>query len=87
TSGYMLYKRIGNFPGVAAAGYIFPTFALTYGLVFVTIFFFRFDYSRFQAAASFIQSTFWYFGLSLATRQMDSYRLAIIPGGDVDRLE
>lgn len=31
TSGYMLYKRIGNFPSVAAAGYIFPTFALTYG--------------------------------------------------------
>lgn len=87
TCGYFFYKRIGNFPGVAAAGYILPTFALTYGLVFVTIFFFRFDYSRFQAAASFIQSTLWYFGLSLATRRLDSYRLAIIPGGDVDRLE
>ncbi|MER9546237.1 sugar transferase [Mesorhizobium sp. M0437] len=87
TTGYFLYKRIGNFPGVAAAGYILPTFALTYGLVFVTIFFFRFDYSRFQAAASFTQSTLWYFGLSLATRRLDAYRLAIIPGGDVDRLE
>ncbi|MER9776520.1 sugar transferase [Mesorhizobium sp. M0220] len=87
TSGYMLYKRIGNFPGVAAAGYILPTFALTYGLVFATIFFFRFDYSRFQAAASFIQSTLWYFGLGLATRRLDPYRLAIIPGGDVDKLE
>ncbi|WP_287330915.1 sugar transferase [Mesorhizobium sp.] len=87
TSGYLLYKRIGNFPGVAAAGNILPTFALTYGLVFVTIFFFRFDYSRFQAAASFFQSTLWYFGLSLATRRLDPYRLAVIPGGDVDRLE
>ncbi|MCF6098542.1 sugar transferase [Mesorhizobium muleiense] len=87
TMGYLLYKRIGNFPGVAAAGYILPTFALTYGLVFVTIFFFRFDYSRFQAAASFLQSTLWYFGLSLATRRLDPYRLAVIPGGDVDRLE
>lgn len=87
TSGYLLYKRIGNFPGVAAAGYILPTFALTYGLVFIAIFFFRFDYSRFQAAASFIQSTLWYFGLSLATRRLDPYRLAVIPGGDVDRLE
>ncbi|WP_287198995.1 sugar transferase [Mesorhizobium sp.] len=87
TAGYLLYKRIGNFPGVAAAGYILPTFALTYGLVFVTIFFFRFDYSRFQAAASFFQSTLWYFGLSLATRRLDPYRLAVIPGGDVDRLE
>ncbi|MER8578409.1 sugar transferase [Mesorhizobium sp. M1423] len=87
TTGFFLYKRIGNFPGVAAAGYILPTFALTYGLVFITIFFFRFDYSRFQAAASFIQSTLWYFGLSLATRRLDAYRLAIIPGGDVNRLE
>ncbi|MER8483706.1 sugar transferase [Mesorhizobium sp. M1322] len=86
-AGYLLYKRIGNFPGVAAAGYILPTFALTYGLVFVTIFFFRFDYSRFQAAASLFQSTLWYFGLSLATRRLDPYRLAVIPGGDVDRLE
>lgn len=87
TSGYMLYKRIGNFPGVAAAGYILPTFALTYGLVFATIFFFRLDYSRFQAAASFIQSTVWYFGLGLVTRRLDPHRLAIIPGGDVDKLE
>ncbi|MER9890669.1 sugar transferase [Mesorhizobium sp. M0119] len=87
TTGYSFYKRIGNFPGVAAAGYILPTFALTYGLVFATIFFFRFDYSRFQAAASFIQSTLWYFGLSLATRRLDAHRLAIIPGGDVNRLE
>ncbi|WP_376705429.1 sugar transferase [Mesorhizobium sp. ISC25] len=86
-TGYSFYKRIGNFPGVAAAGYILPTFALTYGLVFVTIFFFRFDYSRFQAAASFIQSTLWYFGLSLVTRRLDAHRLAIIPGGDVHRLE
>ncbi|MER8453910.1 sugar transferase [Mesorhizobium sp. M0166] len=87
TAGYFFYKRIGNFPGVAAAGYILPTFALTYGLVFATIFFFRFDYSRFQAAASFIQSTLWYFGLSLATRRLDAHTLAIIPGGDVTRLE
>lgn len=86
-TGFAFYKRIGNYPGVAAAGYILPTFALSYGLVFLIIFFFRFDYSRFQAAASFIQSTLWYFGLSLATRRLDPYRLAIIPGGDVDRLE
>ncbi|MER9242373.1 sugar transferase [Mesorhizobium sp. M0633] len=87
TTGYFFYKRIGNFPGVAAAGHILPTFALAYGLVFVTIFFFRFDYSRFQAAASFIQSTLWYFALSLVTRRLDAHRLAIIPGGGVHRLE
>ncbi|MFA6031740.1 MAG: sugar transferase [Myxococcota bacterium] len=87
TMGYLVYKRIGNFPGVAGTGYILPTFALSYGLVFLTIFFFRLDYSRFQAAASFFQSTLWYFGLSLATRRLDAYRLGIIPGGGVDKLE
>lgn len=87
TMGYLFYKRIGNFPGVAATGYILPTFALSYGLVFLTIFFFRLDYSRFQAAASFVQSTLWYFGLSLVTRRLDPYRLGIIPGGGVDKLE
>ncbi|MEP9387995.1 sugar transferase [Mesorhizobium sp. KR9-304] len=85
--GFFVYKRIGNFPGVAAAGYILPTFALSYGLVFVTIFFFRLDYSRFQAASSFMLSTLWYFGLGLATRRLEPYRLAVVPGGEVDRLD
>lgn len=85
-TGFLAYRRIGNFPGVAAASYILPTFALTYGVVFLTIFFFRFEYSRFQAAASFTQSTLWYFGLSLMTRRLDPYRLVVVPGGDVDRL-
>ncbi|MGX5805260.1 sugar transferase [Bradyrhizobium sp. Arg314] len=86
-TGYLLYRRIGTFPGVAAAGYILPTFALAYGLVFLTIVFLRIDYSRFQVAASFVQSTSWYFALSVATRRLDPYQLAVIPGGNVDRLE
>lgn len=85
--GFFIYRRFGNFPGVAAAGYILPTFALSYALVFLSMFFFRLDYSRFQAVGSFLLSTFWYFGLSLATRRLEPYRLAIIPGGDVDRLK
>ncbi|RWP42738.1 MAG: polyprenyl glycosylphosphotransferase [Mesorhizobium sp.] len=85
--GFFVYRRIGNFPGVAAAGYILPTFALSYGLVFITIFFFRLEYSRFQAAGSFMLSTLWYFGLSVASQRLDPYRLAVIPGGKVDQLE
>lgn len=85
-AGFLAYRRIGNFPGVAAASYILPTFALSYGAVFLAIFFFRFEYSRFQAAASFTQSTLWYFGLSLVTQRLDPYRLVVVPGGDVERL-
>jgi exopolysaccharide biosynthesis polyprenyl glycosylphosphotransferase len=86
--GFVAYRRMGNFPGVAAASYILPTFAMSYGVLLTMAFFFRFeDYSRFQAIGSFLLSVSWYFGLSLATRRLGPYRLAIIPGGQVDRIE
>lgn len=84
--GYFVYRRLGAFPGVAATGAILPTFALTYGTVFLLIFFFRFDYSRFQAAGSFLMSVSWYFGLSQFMRRHDVYRLAIVPGGQVEQV-
>src|SRR5690606_22653423 len=66
---------------------ILPTFAFTYGLVFLTIFFFRLDYSRFQAFGSFFMSISWYFGINMFVRRREPYRLAVIPGGGVDRLQ
>lgn len=85
-SAFVLYRRLGVFPGAAASSVILPTFALTYGLVFLAIFFFRFDYSRFQAAGSFVMSVSWYFGINLLSRRLVPYRLAIIPGGNVDQV-
>ena len=85
--GFFAFRRMGSFPGVAATGYILPTFALAYGLVFAVIFFFRIDYSRFQAGGSFILSTLWYFGWSIATRRVVRHRLAIIPGGNMSGIE
>ncbi|MGI6245937.1 MAG: sugar transferase [Pseudochelatococcus sp.] len=86
-AGYFIYRRLGTFPGVAAAGVILPTFLLTYGIVFVAIFLFRWDYSRFQAMGSFLMSVTWYFGLNLLrASRSNAYRLAIIPGGNVGQL-
>ncbi|TIM37500.1 MULTISPECIES: sugar transferase [unclassified Mesorhizobium] len=87
TAGFFFFRRIINLPGVAAAGYIMPTFALSYGLVYLTIFLFRIDYSAFQAAGSLTLSIFWYFGLSILSRRLDPYSLAVVPGGAVSRLE
>lgn len=85
--GFFAYRRMGNFPGLAAASYILPTFALTYGTVMVTILLMRYDYSRFQAVGSFMLSVSWYFGVSLGTRRIEPYRLAIIPGGGVEKIQ
>ncbi|WP_245295124.1 sugar transferase [Manganibacter manganicus] len=84
--GYMIYKRLDVFPGVATFSTILPAFAISYGLVFLLIFFLRLDYSRFQAGASFLISSSWYFGLSVFIRRLEPYRLAMIPQGDVERL-
>ena len=85
--GFFAFRRLGTFPGVAAAGFILPTFAITYGLVFAAIFFFRIDYSRFQAGSSFLLSTLWYFGWSIAARRVVRHRLAVVPGGNLSGIE
>ena len=85
-TGYLAYRRLDAFPGMATFSTILPAFTLSYGLVFLAIFFLRLDYSRFQAAGSFLVSTSWYFGLSVFTHRLEPYRLAMIPIGNVDRL-
>ncbi|WP_428529465.1 sugar transferase [Pseudorhodoplanes sp.] len=85
--GFFTYRRLGSFPGVASAGMIFPTFAMTYGLVVALILLFRIDYGRFQILSSFLLSMSWYFVLQhIADNRYGIYRLAIIPLGAVDAL-
>src|SRR5690606_22649100 len=84
--GYAIYKRLDVFPGVAAFSTILPAFAISYGLVFLSIFFLSLDYSRFQAGRSFLLSASWYLGLSVFVHRLEPYRLAIVPLGDVERL-
>jgi lipopolysaccharide/colanic/teichoic acid biosynthesis glycosyltransferase len=84
--GYAIYKRLDVFPGVATFSTILPAFVISYGLVFLFIFFLRLEYSRFQAGGSFLISASWYFGLSLFVNRLQPYRLAIVPMGDVEPL-
>jgi len=86
-SGYLIYRRLETFPGMTAFSNILPTFALTYGLIFLTIFLLRLDYSRFQAIGSFLMSISWYFGINIFVGRRQPYRLAVVPGGNVDCLK
>lgn len=83
TVGFFAHKKLGVFPGIAATGTILPTFAMSYGVVFLFVFLLRLDYSRFQAISCFLMSISWYFGLDLYTRRIETYRMAIVPGGNV----
>lgn len=83
---YIIYKKLGVFPGVATFRTILPAFAIGYGLVLLFIVFLRQDYSRFQIGSSFLISVAWYFGLSLFIQRLEPHRLAIVPLGDTERL-
>lgn len=85
--GYFSYRRFDVFPGMASTGAVLPTFLLSYGAALVAILLFRLDYSRLQLVISFLASVSWYVVLGLVVRRLRPYRLAIVPGGQADRLE
>lgn len=84
--GYVIYKRLDAFPGTTGFSTILPAFLLSYGIVFVGILLFRFEYSRLQAVGSFSISSVWYFGVHIFNGRRKRFHLAIIPGGQTDEL-
>lgn len=85
-TGYLTYRRLEAFPGVATSSTILPAFTFSFGLVLILIIFFRLDYSRIQVAGSFVISASWYLSLHVFMQRLEPYRLAVVPGGNVDRL-
>lgn len=84
--GYFVWRRMGQFPGVASASNILPAFVFGHAAVFLVIFFFRLDYSRFQAAIIFGLCTVWYFAVAMATLRIQDNRLGVVPIGDFKRI-
>lgn len=84
--GFYFHRRLAIFPGVNAGFYILPTFATTYALAVLVLFFLRLDYSRFHLLASFLLTLSWFFTISLVVRRFETYRMAVVPGGEADRL-
>ena len=85
-AGIVLLRQFVAFPGVSAANYIIPSFASSYGAVALVFFFLRLDYSRYQFIVSFAVAITWFYFIHFLTSRLAQPRLAIIPGGDDDRL-
>jgi lipopolysaccharide/colanic/teichoic acid biosynthesis glycosyltransferase len=85
--GFYFHRRLAIFPGVNAGFYILPTFAATYSIAVLLLFFLRLDYSRFHLLASFLLTLSWFFAVTLVLRRYETYRMAIVPGGEADRVE
>ena len=84
--GFSIYRKMTVFPGIRASAYVIPSFGLAYACVFAAYFFLRLDYSRFQVGSSLVIAVLWFFVLSVLLRRSRVVRMAVIPGGSVDRL-
>ena len=84
--GYYAFRRVSYYPGVRASYHIFPTFAISYGLVLVAFFFVRLDYSRLHFLTSFMLCVFWYYVVYFKLQRQHTLRIGIVPAGAVEHL-
>ncbi|MDB5669117.1 MAG: polyprenyl glycosylphosphotransferase [Alphaproteobacteria bacterium] len=85
-AGYYGFRRVSFYPGVRASYHIFPSFAISYGLVLAVFFFARLDYSRIHFAASFLLSVLWYYVVYFKLQRQQRLRIGVVPYGGVDHL-
>lgn len=85
--GYWSYRRFDVFPGLVSTGAVLPAFLLAYVSAFVVVLMLRLDYGRLQLAISFLASISWHVALDLLRARIQPYLLAIVPGGETDRLD
>ena len=84
--GYYAFRRVSYYPGVRASYHIFPTFAISYGLILVAFFFARLDYSRLHFLTSFLLCVFWYYVVYFKLQRQHTLRIGIVPAGAVEHM-
>ena len=78
--GYVAMRQMRAHPGVRSIGYIFYSFALSYGALGLAFLFVRADYSRYQILTSFSLTVLWFVFVDHLTRKRAVWRLAYLPG-------
>ena len=81
--GQFALRSLSRYPGTRAAYYVLPTFTVTYGIVLLLFFLFRFDYSRIQFIASFLLCIGWYLWSASWRGSQGVLRVGVVPVGDV----
>jgi lipopolysaccharide/colanic/teichoic acid biosynthesis glycosyltransferase len=85
--GYYAFRRVSHYPGVRASYHIFPSFAVSYGVMLAVFFFARLDYSRLHFLASFLLCVFWYYVVYFKLQRQQQLRIGVVAAaGDVEHL-
>ena len=85
--GYIGYRRLHVFPGIASGGYIITSFTIMFGMLSLILIFFRIDYSRGQFLVSYLLSIAFFAFLHFKIDNHKRLVFGIVPGGVTDRLD
>jgi len=86
STGYFISRRLSKFPGDTERPYILLIYSMMFGLAMGVIFMLRLDYSRFLFFTSFAVCIIWFSAVHLTVRRMVMIKLAIVRGGNIDKL-
>lgn len=84
--GHISYRRLQVFPGIAAGGYIFTSFSITFAALATVLILLRLDFSRLQFAISWVLTVLYFTFIHLRFVARREILLGVIPGGSTDRL-
>lgn len=77
----MLIKSVGRYPGVEESSYIFPSLAVSYGLLMLVLLMLRVPYSRALIMSTFVTNLVFLSILYAALRRTTRLRIGVVPEG------
>ena len=80
-AGIMLIKSLGRYPGVEESSYIFPSLAVSYGLLMLILLMLRVPYSRLLITSTFATNLVFLSILYAALRRTRRLRIGVVPEG------
>ena len=80
--GYVMTRRLSNYPSVNAGSYVFISFSVSYLIVAGLFLMLRLEYVRSLFIVSFAFCMLWYVTVYFVERRAVKLRYAIVPGGN-----
>ncbi|MEL6209860.1 MAG: sugar transferase, partial [Pseudomonadota bacterium] len=84
--GFMLYRKISVLPGTRTLMRVLPSFLISYALILAIFMMWRFDYSRYQFAASFAMVTTWFALIAIITPRLERWTIALVRSSQASRM-
>ena len=87
TAAFWIRLSIETYPGNRSTHVILPSIVLAHAIIVTGLLLTRLPYDRLALVAGFIAHILWSYGLYVSVHRLIRYRIAIVPFGDVGRLQ